>query len=114
MRSIAKTSQKKKISLLGPAVGVMTMSLDSHVVDHGSSPGPGGLNSHQVCVRARPRSQEENGEGIVAWPSPLGGDFLLSVSLSLTVSISLSLMSACTLKQKPLKSKQINKYIFFF
>ena len=77
-----------KTVLEGPAVSVMAMSLDSHVVDHGLSPGLGGLNSRRVCVHACPRSQEENGgEGIVAWPSPLGGDFLLSVSLSLAVCL---------------------------
>ena len=75
-----------KITPGGPAGGVMTMSLDSHVVDCSSSPRPSGLNSCQARVRACPRSLEENGgEGIVAWPSPLGGDFLLSVSLSLSV-----------------------------
>ena len=47
----------------GPAVGVMAMSLDSYVVDRGSSPGPGGLNSHWAHVRVCPRSQEENREG---------------------------------------------------
>ena len=70
---------------MGPAVGVMAMSLDSHIVDQGLSPGPGGLNSIRACVHVCPRSQEENGgEEIVAWPSPLGGDFSLSVSLSLS------------------------------
>ena len=64
----------------------MAMSLDSHVVDHGLSPRPGGLNSCQARARACPRSQEENGgEETTAWPSPLRGDFLLSVSLSLSV-----------------------------
>ena len=28
---------------MGPAVSVMAMSVDSHIVNHGSSPGPGGL-----------------------------------------------------------------------
>ena len=65
-----------------PAVGVMAMS-DSHVVDCGSSPEPGGLNSCWVCLRACLRSREENGgEGTAAWPSALGGDFSLSVSVS--------------------------------
>ena len=72
----------KKNLMLRPAVGIMAMSLDSHVVDHSSSPGPGGLNSRQVCVRACPRSREENEEGIAAWPSPLGGYFSLSVFFS--------------------------------
>ena len=36
-------------------------------------------------MRACPRSREENGgEGTVAWPFPLGDDFSLSVSLSLS------------------------------
>ena len=61
-------------------------ALDSHVADCGSSPGPGGLNSRQAHVCVCPRSREENGgEGITAWPSPLGSDFSLSVSLSLSV-----------------------------
>ena len=64
----------------------MAMSLDSHVVDRGSSPRPGGLNSRRVYVPVCTRSQKENeGEGIVVWPSPLGDDFSLSVSLSLSV-----------------------------
>ena len=66
----------------------MAMLLDSHVVDHGSHPGPGGLNSRWARVRACPRAQEENGgEGIAAWPSSLGGDLLLSVSLPLSVCL---------------------------
>ena len=36
-RSMNKSDRRE------PAVSVMAMSLDSHVVDHGSSPGPGGL-----------------------------------------------------------------------
>ena len=51
-----------------PAVSIMAMSLDSHIVDHGSSPGPSGLNSCQVHVHACPRSGEENGgEGTAAF-----------------------------------------------
>ena len=70
----------------GPAVGIMALSLDCHVVDHGSSPRPGGLNSRWAYVHVCPGSREENGgEGIAAWPSPLGRDFSLSVSLSLSV-----------------------------
>ena len=46
----------------------MAMSLDSHVVDHGSHPGPGGLKftpGARVCACV-PKIQEENGgEGIV-------------------------------------------------
>ena len=72
----------------GPAVSVMAMSLDSHVVNCGSNPRPGGSNSRWARVRAFPRSREENGgEGIAARPSPLGGDFSLSVSLSLSVCL---------------------------
>ena len=71
---------------MGPAVSVMAMSLDSHVVNRGSSPGPGGLNLRRVrvCLRSR---EENGGEGITVWPSPLGGDFLLSVSLSVSVCL---------------------------
>ena len=51
-------------------LALMTMLLDSHVVDRSSSPGPGGLNSHQAHVHACPRSREETGgEGIAAWSS---------------------------------------------
>ena len=71
--------------LLRPAIGGMAMSLDSHVVDHGLSPGPGGLNSCRAHVHACPASREENGgEGTAAQPTPLVGDFSLSVSLSLS------------------------------
>ena len=94
------------------------MSLDSHVVDRGSRPGPGGLKLTpgacacvracvRACVHACPRSRgESGGEGIAAaaaWPSPLGGDFSLSVSLSLSVCLA----SARTLWQitSPKKKK---------
>ena len=57
----------------GPAVSLMAMSLNSHVVDHSLSPRPGGLNSQRARVCVCPRSREENGgEGIAAWPSLLG------------------------------------------
>ena len=86
MYPVAKVSLSKKTKKSKTADGIMAMSLGSHVVDHGLSPGPGGLNSCWACVCVCPRFQEENrGEGIVAWPSPLGGDFSLSVSLSLSV-----------------------------
>ena len=42
----------------GPAVSRMAMSLDSHVVDYGTSPGPGGLNAYQACVHACVRAQD--------------------------------------------------------
>ena len=65
----------------------MAMSLDSHVVDRGSHPGPGGLKpTLGACVC--PRSQEENGgEGIVAWPSPLAGVISHFLSLCLSLSV---------------------------
>ena len=73
-------------SLSGPAVGVMAMSLDSHVVDRCLSPGPGGLNPLRARVCVCPRSQEENeGKGIVVWPSPPG---VITHSLSLCLSLS--------------------------
>ena len=78
-----------KKNVVGPAVSIMAMLMDSHVVNHGSSPGPGGLNSRWAWVCVCPRSREENGgEGIAAWPYPLGGDFSLSISLSLSVCLS--------------------------
>ena len=43
-----------------PAVSVMAMSLDSHVVDRGSRPGPGGLKLTLgvcVCVPKIPRGE---------------------------------------------------------
>ena len=58
---------KNYATMREPAVSVMAMLLDSHVVNRGSSPRPGGLNSCRVHVRACPRSREENGgEGIAA------------------------------------------------
>ena len=72
--------------MLGPAFSVMAMSPDCHVVDCGWNPGPCGLNSHWACVRACPKSREENGgEGLVAWPSPWG---VISCFLSLCLSLS--------------------------
>ena len=89
----------------GPAVSIMAMSLDSHVVDHGLSPGPSGLNSRRARVRACPGSREENGEeGIAAWPSPLGGDFSLSLSVSLSfwqVCFRTQIRFACPSSIKP-------------
>ena len=84
----------------GPGIGVMAMLLGSHVIDRGLIPGPSGLNSHWVHVHACPRSQEKNVEKeIAAWPSPLVGDFSLSVSLSLSVFLA----STHTLYKKALK-----------
>ena len=72
-----------------PAVGVMAMSLDSHVVDRGSSPRPSDLNSRWARVHACPRSREENGgEGIAAWLSPPPrGMISRFVSLCLSLSV---------------------------
>ena len=88
MNAHAPSLRFKTLGQAVPADGIMAMLLDSHVVDCGSSPGPGGLNSCQAHVHACSRSQEENGgEGIVAWPSPLGGG-LISHFLSLCLSLS--------------------------
>ena len=63
---------------VGPAGGIVVMSLDFHIADMVSHNG-------NVCVCVCPRSQEENGgEWMVVWPSPLGSDFSLSRSLSLS------------------------------
>ena len=52
---------------LGPAVSVMAMSLDSHVVDHSLRPGPGDLKLTLGACAYVPKIQEENGgEGIAA------------------------------------------------
>ena len=57
----------------------MAMSLDSHVVDHGSRPGPGGLNSHRARVLARQTERDREtesekspprGDGHASIPSP--------------------------------------------
>ena len=71
-----------KNRMKGPAVDVMAMSLDSHVVDHVLCPGLSGLNSRRARVRVCPRSRENGGKGIAAWPSPLG---VISRFLSLSV-----------------------------
>ena len=55
-RPTVKNLSKKKCSDLGPAVGVMAVSLDSHVVDCSSSPGPSSLNSRWAHVHVCPRS----------------------------------------------------------
>ena len=75
----------EKCRRVGPAVSIVATSLDSHVVDCGSCPGPGGLKLMPGVCACLPKIREENGgEGIVVWPSPLGSDFSLSVSLSLS------------------------------
>ena len=70
----------ENMCLVGPAIRVTTMSLDSHVVDRGLSTGPGGLNSRQAHVHMR------RGEGVAAWPSPLGGVISHFQSLCLCLS----------------------------
>ena len=70
--------------LWGPAGDEMVSLLNSRIVDRGSSLKPVGLNSRWEPVCAYPKSKEENGEGIVAWQFALGGDFTLSISLSLS------------------------------
>ena len=53
----------------GPAVSVMAMLLDSHVVDRGLSPGPGGLNSRRAqCVRAQDPERRRRRDCDVAIP----------------------------------------------
>ena len=90
--------------MCGPAVDIMAMSLDSHVVNHGSSPGPSCLNSRRAHVHMCLRSQEENGrKGVAEWPSPPGSDFSFSVSLSLSVLLA----NPHTLWQKPLQKNKI-------
>ena len=46
----------KNMYFVGPAVDIMSASLNSHVANHGSSPRPSGLNSRQAHVHACPRS----------------------------------------------------------
>ena len=73
---------------LGPAVSVMAMSLDSHVVDRGSRPGPGGLKLMPgvcACVPKIARGEWRRRDCGVAIPPGGEGDFSLSVSLSLSV-----------------------------
>ena len=69
----------------GPAFSIMTMSLDSHVVDRGSHPGPSGLKLSPgacACVPKIPRGEWRRDCGVAI---PPGGDLSLSVSLSLSV-----------------------------
>ena len=70
----------------GPAVSVMAMSLDSHVVDCGLSLGPGGLNSRRVrvCVPKIPRGERRRRDCGVAIPP--GG--VISCFLSFCLSLS--------------------------
>ena len=101
------------ITFWEPAVGIMAMSLDSHVANRGSSPGSGGLNSGRAHVRAYLRSREENGgEGIVVWLSPLGGDFSLSVSLWLSGERTRLIAKTSPKKEKKFKNKYLFAYYF--
>ena len=86
----------------GQADGIMVTSLNSHVVDCSSSPGPGGLNSHQACVHAQDPERRKEEKGLWCGHPPWG-DFSLSVSLSLSVFLA----SARALQQKPLKKKSV-------
>ena len=64
--------QLKISSSEGPAVSVMTKSLDSHIVDHGSSPGPGGLKNTLgacACVPKIPRGEWRRRDCGVVIPS---------------------------------------------
>ena len=92
-----------KNTIREPAVSVMALSLDSHVVDRGSHPGPSGLKLTPgtcACVPKTERRMEEKGLGHDH--PPLGADFSLSVSLFLSVC----LMSTRALLQKPLQKKR--------
>ena len=65
----------------GTAVGIMAMSLDSHVFKCGLSPGPGGLNSRWACVCVGvPKIQRGEWRRDCGMAIPLGSDFSLSVS----------------------------------
>ena len=71
-----------------PAVRVMAMSLDSHVVDCGSHPRPGGLKltlGTCACMPKIPRGEWRRRDCSVTIPP--GGDFSLSVSMSLSVCL---------------------------
>ena len=69
MKEEMYTLRKNQVELLEmksgdqPAVSIMAMSLDSHVVDCSSHPGPSGLNSHWafvcVCAQDPKRRREE-------------------------------------------------------
>ena len=89
----------------GPADGVMAMLLDSHVVNCGSHPGPGDLKLMPgACACMRKILRENGGEGIVAWPSPLGGDFSFSVSVSVCLASAHAPYSKNLSKEKPKKN----------
>ena len=69
-----------------PAVSVMAMSLDSHVVDRGPWPGPGGLKLTPdacACVPKIPRGEWRRRDyGVTIPPGGWFLTFCLSVSLS--------------------------------
>ena len=88
---------------MAPAVSIMAMSLDSHVVDHGSRPGPGGLNSHwRVCVRAQDPERRMEETGLRRDHPPWG---VISRFLSLCLSLSVWRVHA-PYSKKPLKKKK--------
>ena len=69
-----------------PAVSVMAMSLDSHVVNCGSCPGPGGLkHTGHMCVRAQDPERRMEEKGLRCGHPPWG---LISHFLSLCLSLS--------------------------
>ena len=83
-----KKNLLKKCNWWEPAVSIMAMSLDSHVVNHDSHPGPGGLKLTPgacACVPRIPRGEWRRRDCGVTIPP--GGWFLafcLYVSLCLS------------------------------
>ena len=76
-----------KMYFLGPADGIIVMLLDSHAVSHSSSPRLGGkTHAGHICVRAQYLKGRMEEKGLqCGHPPGGGGDFLLSVSLSLSL-----------------------------
>ena len=85
---LTKVSFVSKRPLTEPAVSVMAMSLDSHVVDRGSCPGPGGLKLTPgacACVPKIPRGEWRRRDcGVTIPPGGWFLTFCLYVSLCLS------------------------------
>ena len=92
----------------------MAMSLDSHVADRGLRPGPGGLKltpGARAYVPKIPRGEWRRRDCGVT--TPLGGDFLLSVSMSLSDERIYPLAKLNKIKKKKKKKKSFISSSFF-
>ena len=105
-------SMHVKKFLQGPAVSIMAMPLNSHVANHGSRPGPCGLNSHQArvcaCMPKIPRGEWRRRDCGMTIPPPRG-----VISRFVSLSLSLSFWRAHMPYSKNLSKIYIHVFLIF-